>query len=105
MPVYTYVTTEKTLADGTKAALAAEITKIHSSITGAPTAFVHVIFHELPATNVFTDSSPSRPLLITGVIRAGGANGRRATGISTRSSRLAGLPEPRIRGARPDRPA
>jgi phenylpyruvate tautomerase PptA (4-oxalocrotonate tautomerase family) len=61
MPVYTCVTTTKTLADDTKAALAAEITKIHSSVTGAPTSFVHVVFQELPATNVFTDSSPSEP--------------------------------------------
>ena len=65
MPVYTCITAAKTLADQTKAALAAEITKIHSSITGAPTSFVHVVFQELPATNLFTDSSPSQPLLIT----------------------------------------
>ena len=50
MPVYTCITTTKTLADDTKAALAAEITKIHSSVTGAPTSFVHVVFQELPAT-------------------------------------------------------
>jgi phenylpyruvate tautomerase PptA (4-oxalocrotonate tautomerase family) len=61
LPIYTCITTEKTLADDTKAALAAEITKVHSSITGAPTSFVHVVFQELPATNVFTDSSPSQP--------------------------------------------
>jgi phenylpyruvate tautomerase PptA (4-oxalocrotonate tautomerase family) len=67
MPIYTCVTAAKTLADDTKAALAAEITKIHSSVTGAPTSFVHVLFHELSETNVFTDSSPSQPLLINGV--------------------------------------
>jgi phenylpyruvate tautomerase PptA (4-oxalocrotonate tautomerase family) len=108
MPLYTCITTTKTLADDTKAALAAEITKIHSSITGAPTSFVHVIFHELPATNVFTDASPSRPLLITGVIRAGRADGdkvRLATDISSRSSRIAGIPEARIRVNIADRPA
>ncbi|HEX4557606.1 MAG TPA: tautomerase family protein [Mycobacterium sp.] len=74
MPVYTCITAAKTLADHTKAALAAEITKIHSSITGAPTSFVHVVFQELPATNVFTDSSPSQPLLINGLIHAGRAD-------------------------------
>ena len=54
MPVYICITAPKTLAEHTKAALAAEITKIHSSITGAPTSFVHVVFQELPATNLFT---------------------------------------------------
>jgi phenylpyruvate tautomerase PptA (4-oxalocrotonate tautomerase family) len=100
MPLYTCITTTKTLADDTKAALAAEITKVHSSITGAPTSFVHVVFQELPATNVFTDSSPSQPLLISGVIRAGRADAdkvRLATDISSNSSRIAGISEARIR--------
>src|ERR1700737_4939209 len=108
MPVYTCLTAAKTLADHTKAALAAEITKIHSSVTGAPTAFVHVVFQELPATNVFTDSSPSQPLLITGVIRAGRADAdkvRLATDISSSSSRIAGISEARILLHLVDRPA
>ena len=99
MPVYTCITAAKTLAVHTKAALAAEITKIHSSITGAPTSFVHVVFQELPATNVFTDSSPSQPLLINGLIRAGRADAdkvRLAKDISASSSRIAGIPEARI---------
>jgi phenylpyruvate tautomerase PptA (4-oxalocrotonate tautomerase family) len=108
MPVYTCISTTKTLADDTKAALAAEITKIHSSVTGAPTSFVHVVFQELPATNVFTDSSPSQPLLITGVIRAGRADAdkvRLAKDISSNSSRIAGIPEARILVNIADRPA
>jgi phenylpyruvate tautomerase PptA (4-oxalocrotonate tautomerase family) len=108
MPVYTCITTAKTLADDTKAALAAEITKIHASITGAPSAFVHVIFQELPASNVFTDATPSRPLLITGVIRAGRADAdkvRLATDISSSSSRIAGIPPARILVNIADRPA
>ncbi|HEY4040153.1 MAG TPA: tautomerase family protein [Burkholderiaceae bacterium] len=108
MPVYTCITTAKTLADDTKAALAAEITKIHASITGAPSAFVHVIFQELPVSNVFTDATPSRPLLITGVIRAGRADAdkvRLATDISSSSSRIAGIPPARILVNIADRPA
>jgi phenylpyruvate tautomerase PptA (4-oxalocrotonate tautomerase family) len=108
MPVYTCIATTKTLADDTKAALAAEITKIHSSVTGAPTSFVHVVFQELPATNVYTDSSPSEPLLISGVIRAGRADAdkvRLAKDISSNSSRIAGIPEARILVNIADRPA
>jgi phenylpyruvate tautomerase PptA (4-oxalocrotonate tautomerase family) len=108
MPIYTCITSANTLADDTKAALAAEITKIHSSITAAPTSFVHVVFQELPATNVFTDASPSEPLLITGVIRAGRPDAdkvRLATDISSSSSRIAGIPQERILVNIADRPA
>jgi phenylpyruvate tautomerase PptA (4-oxalocrotonate tautomerase family) len=108
MPIYTCISTAKTLADDTKAAVAAEITKIHSSITGAPSSFVHVVFQELPATNVFTDATPSQPLLITGVIRAGRADTdkmRLAADISSSSSRIAGIPEERILVNIADRPA
>jgi phenylpyruvate tautomerase PptA (4-oxalocrotonate tautomerase family) len=104
MSLFTCVTTAKTLADDTKAVLAAEITKIHSSITGAPTSLVHVVFQELPATNVFTDSGPSQPLLIEGRIRAGRADAdktRLATEVSSSSSRIAGIPEARF----PSRPS
>jgi phenylpyruvate tautomerase PptA (4-oxalocrotonate tautomerase family) len=78
MPLYTCITTANTLAEDTKAALAAEITTIHSSIT---------------------DASPSEPLLITGVIRAGRADTdkvRLAKDISSSSSRIAGIPQDRI---------
>ena len=51
MPLNAFITTTKALADDTKAALAAEFTKIHS-ITGAPTSFVQASSQELPATNV-----------------------------------------------------
>jgi phenylpyruvate tautomerase PptA (4-oxalocrotonate tautomerase family) len=108
MPIYTCISIAKTLADDTKAAVAAEITKIHSSITGAPSSFVHVVFQELPATNVFTDATPSQPLLITGVIRAGRADTdkmRLAADISSSSSRIAGIPEERILVNIADRPA
>jgi phenylpyruvate tautomerase PptA (4-oxalocrotonate tautomerase family) len=108
MPLYTCITTAKTLAEDTKAALAAEIARIHSSITRAPSSFVHVVFQELPATNVFTDSRPSQPLLINGIIRAGRADAdkvRLATDISSSSSRIAGIPEARILVSIADRPA
>ena len=41
MPVYTCTTTAGTRSDDTKANIAAETTNSLSSITGAPTAFVH----------------------------------------------------------------
>ena len=107
MPIYTCVTTE-TLSDDVKATMAAEITKIHSSITGAPTSFVHVVFQELPATNIFIDSSPSHALLINGVIRAGRTDQQKtrlALDISSSSSRIAGIPDARVNVSIMDIPA
>lgn len=78
---------------------AATITKIHASITGAPTSFVHVVFHDLPATDMFTDSRPSNSLLIQGLIRAGRADTdkvRLAKEISASSSHITRIPQERI---------
>lgn len=49
---------------------AAESTRPHSSITGAPTSFVHVTFAEEPEDGVFADAAPSHPLLIEATARA-----------------------------------
>jgi phenylpyruvate tautomerase PptA (4-oxalocrotonate tautomerase family) len=108
MPVYTITTTTETVSDDTKAAMAAEITEVHASITRAPTRFVHVLFHELPATGVFTDATPSSPVLIDGLIRAGRSDAdktRLATDISSSISRVTGIPEARILVSIGDRPA
>ncbi|GHH71604.1 tautomerase [Streptomyces sulfonofaciens] len=99
MPVYTVTTTRDVVTDEQKANLAVEITKIHSAVTGAPTSFVHVTFTELPEANVFSDGSPSRPLLIEGMTRAGRADSekiRLAKDISTAAGRVTDIPESRI---------
>jgi phenylpyruvate tautomerase PptA (4-oxalocrotonate tautomerase family) len=48
MPVY-QCATAKRLSPETKAAIAREITRIHIEFTGAPEAFVNVVFSDLPA--------------------------------------------------------
>ncbi|MEU6341026.1 tautomerase family protein [Streptomyces sp. NPDC046977] len=108
MPVYHVVTTENTVPAAQKAALAAEITRLHASITGAPTSFVHVTFAELPEGSVFTDAAPSRPLLIEATTRAGHADAektRLAREISAAGSRLTGVPESHILVIIKDSPA
>jgi phenylpyruvate tautomerase PptA (4-oxalocrotonate tautomerase family) len=108
MPIYTCVTTAATLSDEAKATMAAEITKIHASITGAPTSFVHVVFQELPATNIFIDSRPSHALLINGAIRAGRTDQQKtrlAMDISSSSSGITGIPDARINVSIVDIPA
>ncbi|GAX49715.1 tautomerase family protein [Streptomyces olivochromogenes] len=108
MPVYGVTTTRGIVSDEQKADLAAEITRIHSSVTGAPSSFVHVVFTELPEANVFTDSAPSRPLLIHGTTRAGRPDAekvRLAKSISTASSEITGVPESRVLVIITDTPA
>ncbi|WP_308160147.1 tautomerase family protein [Mycolicibacterium goodii] len=50
MPVYTCTTVQSTLNADTKANLATEVTRIHSMINHVPSAYVNVVFHELPPT-------------------------------------------------------
>lgn len=108
MPIYTVVTSTSTLSDQTKATVAAEITKIHAAITAAPTSFVHVVFYDQPQANVFTDATPSQPMLITGWTRAGRADSdktRLAKDISASCSRVTRIPEARILVIIQDSPA
>jgi phenylpyruvate tautomerase PptA (4-oxalocrotonate tautomerase family) len=49
MPVYTCTTTQSTLTSDVKAALAAEVGRIHSEINHVPSIYVNVVFNELPA--------------------------------------------------------
>ena len=108
MPIYTVVTSTSTLSDQTKATVAAEITKTHAAITGAPTSLVHVVFYDQPHANVFTGATPSQPMLITGLTRAGRADSdkmRLAKDISASCSRVTGIPESRIVVTIQDNPA
>ena len=71
MPIYTCTTTESTLPGPVKKALASEIATIHSDINHVPSTYVNVVFHELPADDVYTDGVPASPVLVSGWIREG----------------------------------
>jgi phenylpyruvate tautomerase PptA (4-oxalocrotonate tautomerase family) len=99
MPVYTCTIGEHRLTADQKATVAAEITRIHSAVTGAPTSFVHVVFHEVPAGDIFTGARPSDHLLVAGLTRGGRADvekQRLAVDISAACSRATEIPEGRI---------
>jgi phenylpyruvate tautomerase PptA (4-oxalocrotonate tautomerase family) len=99
MPVYTCTTAEENLTDEQKSGAAGEITRIHAQLTGAPTSFVHVVFQEVPAGDIYTNARPSRHLLVSGLTRAGRADAekqRLAREISSAVSRTTGIPEERI---------
>jgi|SRR5690242_17961734 phenylpyruvate tautomerase PptA (4-oxalocrotonate tautomerase family) len=99
MPVYTCTTTQSTLQPDTKAALAAEIARVHSDINHVPSTYVNVVFHELAADSVYTDGSPADPVLVNGWVREGHPaeeTTRLASEIAAAVSRIADIPAPRV---------
>jgi phenylpyruvate tautomerase PptA (4-oxalocrotonate tautomerase family) len=108
MPVYTCTLTQDTLTAYTKATLAAEITRLHSSINHVPSTYVNVVFHELPPENVYTDSVPARPLLINGWARSGHPQElttELALQIATACSRVTGIDKNNVLVVIQDSPA
>jgi phenylpyruvate tautomerase PptA (4-oxalocrotonate tautomerase family) len=67
MPIYTCTIRETILGTDTKAALAREMARIHSSVNHVPSTYVNVVFHELSADSVYTDGVQSSPVLVSGV--------------------------------------
>jgi phenylpyruvate tautomerase PptA (4-oxalocrotonate tautomerase family) len=99
MPIYTCTTVESALTGEVKAALAAEITRIHSMINHVPSTYVNVVFNEHPTENVYTDGVPASPLLITGWVRDGhpaAETTRLAKEIANAATRIAGISKERV---------
>jgi phenylpyruvate tautomerase PptA (4-oxalocrotonate tautomerase family) len=95
MPIYTCTTTASTLSSDTKAALATEISEIHSAINRVPTSYVTVVFHELPSDAVYNGGVPASPVLVNSWVREGhpaDETTRLATEIADAVTRIAGVP-------------
>ncbi|WP_421841120.1 tautomerase family protein [Mycobacterium sp.] len=71
MPFYQCLVPAGSLSADTRANLAEAITDIHSTVTGAPRGFVHVVFVEYDPTTYFTAGKPNNCSAINGTIRAG----------------------------------
>lgn len=54
MPVYQLTTSPDLLSDRQSQDVVDEITRIHTTHTGAPALFVNVVFQEIPAGRIFT---------------------------------------------------
>jgi phenylpyruvate tautomerase PptA (4-oxalocrotonate tautomerase family) len=54
MPLYTAITEEGFVSDETKARIAEEITRIHTTIMKVPASFVRVIFLSYPTLSGYT---------------------------------------------------
>ena len=71
MPLYQVIANKNLLTDDLRRRIAGEITRIHTTNTGAPAVFVSVLFQDPPAGHLFTAGEPSRTTIIVGNIRAG----------------------------------
>ena len=99
MPIYTCTIRESTLDGATKAALAREMARIHSSVNHVPSTYVNTVFHELPADSVYTDGVPSSPVLVNGWVRAGHPEAqttRLVTELAAAITRISGFPAERV---------
>jgi len=73
MPTYSVTTPEGCLTNDKRAAIAREITRVHSETTGAPTYFAQVIFNDVAPGKYYVGGVPLRgqQLFVNGQIRAG----------------------------------
>jgi phenylpyruvate tautomerase PptA (4-oxalocrotonate tautomerase family) len=65
------LTTDDELTGPQKAALAADITAIHTAVTGAPARLVHVVYHVLGPGNAFVGGEAQGGTYLQGSIRSG----------------------------------
>ncbi len=75
MPTYVVTAITGRLSQEQKSSLAASITKIHCSATGAPAYFAQVLFNDVPEGDYFIGGKPLTGdiLFVHGEIRAGRA--------------------------------
>jgi phenylpyruvate tautomerase PptA (4-oxalocrotonate tautomerase family) len=71
MPMYFSVTQEGTLSEEARARVASEVTRIHTTATGAPTKWVHVIFQTYPPGFGFSDGVAGPAATLIGYLRSG----------------------------------
>ncbi|MEU9150467.1 tautomerase family protein [Streptomyces sp. NPDC048417] len=108
MPVYTCTAAQGTLTSESKAALAAEITRIHAAVNHVPPAYVNVIFSEPPPDSVFAGGVPGAPLIISGWVRRGHPQEeatRLALDLSAAAARVTGVAESHVMVVLEDSPA
>jgi phenylpyruvate tautomerase PptA (4-oxalocrotonate tautomerase family) len=71
MPLYTAITQEGIVSSKTKAEIAEEITRIHSSVMKVPRSFVRVIFLSYSQGSGFTAGSEAPTATLNCVLRSG----------------------------------
>jgi phenylpyruvate tautomerase PptA (4-oxalocrotonate tautomerase family) len=71
VPLYTAITQEGSASDETKAKIAQEITRIHTSLMKVPTSYVRVVFLSYPKGSGYTAGEEAPTAALNCVIRSG----------------------------------
>ena len=74
MPLYTAITEDGFVSDETKAKIAKEITRIHTSIMKVPASFVRVVFLSYPKGSGYTAGKEAPAAALNCVLRSGHTN-------------------------------
>jgi len=71
MPLYIAITEDGFVSDETKAKIAKEITRIHTTVMKVPSNFVRVVFLSYPKASGFTAGKPAPTTALNCVLRSG----------------------------------
>ena len=71
MPLYTAITQEGSVSDESKAKIAQEITRIHTSLMKVPTSYVRVVFLSYPKGFGYTAGEEAPTAALNCVLRSG----------------------------------
>ena len=71
MPLYTAITEDGFVSDETKAKIAKEITRIHTTVMKVPSNFVRVVFLSYPKRSGYTAGEEASTAALNCVLRSG----------------------------------
>jgi phenylpyruvate tautomerase PptA (4-oxalocrotonate tautomerase family) len=71
MPLYTAISEDGCVSDETKAKIASEITRIHTTIMKVPASFVRVVFLTYPRLSGYTAGKAASTAALNCVLRSG----------------------------------
>jgi phenylpyruvate tautomerase PptA (4-oxalocrotonate tautomerase family) len=91
MPLYTAITEDGFVSDETKAKIAKEITRIHTTVMKVPSNFVRVVFLSYPKGSGYTAGKTARTAALNCVLRSGHADGDKTEMLKQLWSMFQGL--------------
>ena len=71
MPLYTAISQDGSITNGTKARIAEEITRIHTAVMNVPRTFVRVVFLSYPRGSGFSAGQEAPTAALSCVLRSG----------------------------------
>jgi phenylpyruvate tautomerase PptA (4-oxalocrotonate tautomerase family) len=91
MPLYTAITEDGFVSDETKAKIAKEITRIHTTVMKVPSNFVRVVFLSYPKGSGYTAGKTAPTAALNCVLRSGHADGDKTEMLKQLWSMFQGL--------------